>query len=591
MKETPQFIRKFSKEKSAEERQKVAEIVRAKRKEYFREKRSLTERLRELEKVTSEREKALAEQLESLRRLENEIAELSTSMLKKILNYFRLKKLRADAAIGERTLEELKREQEKELAEQKVISQKLISKEIPPEFQEAKAVVDNFYEEQKEKWARSEYTKEDIMKYFSEEHLASLSLEDYTLLLRRFPGEMVTHVTRQGIRDHIGHMYHTAEVGAYSDSFMRMVKDGRLRSPLGVYLVEKEKEKAIARYLYLDEFKTKEEALNYLATIIKEEWQGEPGSYADRMAIHFATEEVADCYYGSEKGNEIFIAYPSAYIASQYYFSGQLTERGSGYWNDQWVWANEERGIDLNTGIIFIPRDARVDRKTGSRYELDENKNPIKNSEYIKAFRRVVDSRDFHEFAKQVEEITGMLSDRWDSPNPPAKDQELLKKLEPFRQRLEKEFGITDKRLQRAILDFGHLVNIDLRKRDEEEGRKHPYESVDSEIERALKDKGILYKEAKDTISSKEFWDAYFAKNPKKRPSKIVYYRGSSPTRALQEWKKIHRISKKAESPDIGFPERKIKETAPEATRGLDRFKILAEKVIEDYFAQKESRS
>ena len=31
------------------------------------------------------------------------------------------------------------------------------------------------------------------------------------------------------------------------------------------------------------------------------------GGYTDRMAIHFAVEEVADDYYGSEKGNEIFV--------------------------------------------------------------------------------------------------------------------------------------------------------------------------------------------------------------------------------------------------------------------------------------------
>ena len=209
---------------------------------------------------------------------------------------------------------------------------------------------------------------------------------------------------------------------------------------------------------------------------------GGSGSYMDKMAIHFATEEVADCYYGAEKGNEIFIAYPSAYIASQYYFQGKLNAGDSGYWNDQWVWANEERGIDLNTGLVFIPEEARVDRETGSRYELDENKNPV--------------------------------------------------------------------------------------------------------IDKALQE-GISFSEAKNKISSREFWETYFAKNPSKRPSKIIYYKSADPTSALQQWKKEHQIDKKAQTGNIGFSERNVGYNAPQATAGFDRFMTLAKKVIEDYFTSK----
>jgi hypothetical protein len=585
MEKSPQFIKEFSKEESPEERQQAAQAIKAKRAKHFAEKRAQTEGRAEVQQATGERERALAEQLDSVHNLENEITELSTSRLGKVLNYFKLRKLRADVAVGQRTYDELKQQQDTKVAEQQAISEKLDSEETPPALQEAKTMLANFYKEQKEKWARSEYTKEDIIENFSEEHLASLSLEDYALLLKRFPEEMVAHVTRQGIRDHIGHMYHTAGEGVYADGFMKMVEDGRLRSPLGVYLVEDEKEQAIARFLHLDNFKTKEEALNYLATLI-EGRQGDAGSYVDRIAIHFATEEVADCYYGSEQGNEIFVAYPSAHIASQYYFSGQLNEGGGGYWNDQWVWANEERGMDLNAGLIFIPEEARVDRKTGSRYELDETGNPIKNSEYQDAFRRVADSPDFHHFAEQVMEITGKLNQNWDSPNLLSKNRKLLEKLEPFRQRLEQKFSITDRRLQMAILDYHHLRSIDIQKKNQEEGREG---LVDSVIESAMKNRGILYTEAKNTISSKEFWEARFAKNPAKRPSKVVYYKGSSPTRALHEWRDAQDIHKRTKDKNIGFPERHIQRDAPQATAGVDRFKILADKVIEDHFAQRKS--
>ena len=590
MKKSPQFIKEFSKEASQEERQQVAQAIRAKRAEHFTEKRAHMERRGELQQATSERERALAKQLEAVDRLENEMTELSTSRLGKIVHYFQLRKLRADVAGGQRTYKELKQQQDVEMGEQQGISEKLESEEISPALQEAKTMLDNFYIKQKEKWANSEYTKEDMTKYFSEEHLASLSLEDYPLLLKRFPCEMVAHVTRQGIRDHVGMIYHSAGEGAYVDGFMKMVEDGRLRSPLGVYLVEGEKEQAIAKFLHLDKFKSREESLEYLSTLTDVQ-QGEAGSYADKMAVHFATEEVADCYYGSEKGNEIFVAYPSAFIASQYYFNGQLTKRGGGYWNDQWVWANEEKGMDLNAGLVFIPEDAKVDKKTGSRYEIDENRKPVKNSEYQTVFRRVVDSADFHHFANQVMEITGKLNQHWDEPNLLPKNRELLKKLEPFRQRLEQEFGITDKRLQHTILDYHHLFSLDIQKKNQDEGRGDPFDSIDSTISGALKNEGILFSEAKDTISSKEFWEAHFTKNATKKPSKIVYYKGADPTRALWQWRETQGIGKKSGDKDVGFVQRNIDRSAPQAIVGLDRFKVLSEKVIEDYFTQKETSS
>ena len=588
MEKQPRFIKEFSKEESPEERQQAAQAIKTKRAEHFAEKRIQTEKQIELQRATGERERALTEQLEAIRNLENEITELSTSGLRKIFNYFKLRKLRADITVGQRNYDELKQQQDIEIAEQQVISGKLKSEEIPPAMKEAKTMLVNFYNGQKEKWAGNEYAKEDITKNFSEEHLASLSPEDYVLLLKRFPREMVAHVTRQGIRDHIGHMYHTVGEDSYTDGFMKIVEDGRLRSPLGVYLIEGEKEQAIAKFLLLDKFQNKQEALNYLATLTEAQ-QGEGGSYADRMAIHFATEEVADCYYGSERGNEIFIAYPSAYIASQYYFSGQLNKNDGGYWNDQWVWANEERGMDLDAGLVFIPEEAMVDKKTGSRYELDENKNPVKYSEYQAAFRKVVDSSDFHDFADQVMKIAGKLNQHWDEPDLSLRNRELIEKLEPFRQRLEQEFGMSDRRLQYVVLDYHNLFNLNIWKENLEKKMENSIHSVDSDIEEALRKEGILFSEAKDTISSKDFWEARFAENPSKRPSKVVYYKGKDPTRALWEWRKRQGIDREAGDRDIGFPERQIQRNAPQAVAGLNRFRVLSEKVIEDYFTRKEA--
>lgn len=581
MEKPPQFIKEFSKEESPEERQQAAREIKAKRAEHFAGKSAQIERQTELQQTTEEREQALAEQLGTIANLKNEVAELSTSGLDRILNYFELRKIRADIAVGQETYEELQNQQGAEAAERQAISDKLES-----EKKEAQAILADFYKGQKEKWASSEYKKEDITKYFSEEHLASLSLEDYTTLLKRFPKEMVTHVTRQGVRDHTGHLAHTLGAGAYSDNFMRMIEDGRLRSPLGVCLVEDEKEQAIARFLHLDIFEKKEDAVRHLNNVTAAE-QGKPGSgdYADRTAIHFATEEVADCYYGSERGNEIFIAYPSAYVASQYYFHGQLNEQHGDDRNDQWVWANEERGMDLNAGIIFIPAEARVDKKTGSQYELDEDLNRIKITKNQTTLRKIIDSADLPDLKRQAAELTGELRRDY-LMSPSQYRQELSKRLEPLCQKLEQEFGTIDRRL--LFIFFRNLDTFDYIVKDKRE-EKLKGQSIDRLIENELEEEGILYHKAKDAISSREFWEAYFAKNPAKRPSKIVYYKGTDPTDALWWWRIRQGIDKKAPDKDIGFPERHIKpDDMPKVTAGMGRFRTLSEKVIEDHFAKPE---
>lgn len=153
----PQFIKGFSKKESPGERQQTAQAIRGKRAEYFTEKRTQTEWQAELQQTTSER--ALVEQVESVRNLENEITKLSTSKLGKILNYFRLQKLRADVAIRQRGYDASKQQQNIKIAEEQAISEKSGFEETQPALQEAKTILDNFYKGQKEKWAGSEYTR------------------------------------------------------------------------------------------------------------------------------------------------------------------------------------------------------------------------------------------------------------------------------------------------------------------------------------------------------------------------------------------------------------------------------------------------
>lgn len=569
MLEVPKFVRKFSEENSADKKKELVDKNRIKIREAKNRKREI-----------SEREKELKEKLAELKALQEKLDALSSSGLKKITNYFKLRKVRASLALGEKTYEELKAEREKMLAGVDLSDEKKDLKiSDMPEYAEAQKSLDDFYQQERYKWVNSEYSKEDIDENFSEEHLASLSLEDYVLLLKRFPGEMVSHVTRQGIRDHSGMVFHSAGEGEYQNGFVKIIEDGRLRSPLGTKLIEEEKEKAVASFLKLEKRGgSKRDAIIRINDYTREDQQIHQeigGEYVDSMAVHFAAQEVPDCFYGSEKGNEIFFAFPSAFIASQYYFNGNINSAGGGQWNDLWVWANEEKGININAGLIFIPKNAQVNRGTGSRYELDENKNPIINEEYKNKIRTFVDSPDFLDFAEKVMEIIGKTTNELISESFSASE------LKEFRDQLSDKYNISDVKLQNCLLDYKALNSLVVEKKYGNGDR----EAEDSKIKQALEEYGILFKESDDTIVSEEFWENYFASHPGKKPSKIVYYQGENPSQAIYDWKRANEILKKSSDENIGFPERHVSRDDPQATSGMDRFRSLALDVIDKYFS------
>ncbi|MEI7749856.1 MAG: hypothetical protein WCJ25_02530 [Candidatus Moraniibacteriota bacterium] len=92
------------------------------------------------------------------------------------------------------------------------------------------------------------------------------------------------------------------------------------------------------------------------------------------------------------------------------------------------------------------------------------------------------------------------------------------------------------------------------------------------------------YETAKETIPSKEYWERYFQRNLEQRPSKVVYYRGGDPSRALNRWRGGNDITKKSADPTFGFSDHEVSTEAPEANEGRERFLSLARKVIDDRF-------
>ena len=143
-----------------------------------------------------------------------------------------------------------------------------------------------------------------------------------------------------------------------------------------------------------------------------------------------------------------------------------------------------------------------------------------------------------------------------------------------------REFGITDPEAKKALLDSDLLRELaSLWGQDAERGE---YEKI--LIKYFLKNAENPYELSETRISSREYWEKYFQENPDKKPSKVVYYSGGDPSRALDEWREKNGIIKRTQDATYGFAERKVAGNSAQANIGRDRFSSLAVKVINDRF-------
>lgn len=198
MEKEPVFIKDFAKELSAaaeptEEglspRQVLTREITGKRVEYFDRQTVLESRMSEINELTAK------------------LKEISDTVPRKIMHYLEYRKLRTKLA--------QKTEEHKNLA---MAEPEPGEGELPAELQEGQKMLGDYYSSIKKEWTEADFNTAEMEKYFTVENLASLSTEDYKLLLSRFPGRMMTHVTRQGIKDHTpGGVYEmymgTAETG------------------------------------------------------------------------------------------------------------------------------------------------------------------------------------------------------------------------------------------------------------------------------------------------------------------------------------------------------------------------------------------
>jgi hypothetical protein len=577
MTKQPEFIREFAKKQSDDAealgdlspRQELARQIHEKRNEAF------------------DRDKTLVEKRQELEELADNVAYISENVPRIISNYFKLRKLKAELA--SKTLEH----QDLAMAD----AEKQIDG-TPEEFQLAEQMLVDYQQKMEQEWAEGDYTKEEVEKYFTEEYLSSLSTEDYIELLQRFPASVVTHVTRQGLRDHNEHFWHMKGVGETTDSFKDMLQDSRLRPSWAMIIRDDVLLRQHVAELFCKKAHSEEQALEalhgwtYLTIGLRE-------AIADKMAVHYYANEVANISYGAETGNEVFIIYPSMLVASQClslsnnidkfnYKVGPPSGMPEGE-NDVYVWDEKAEGFSLDAGIVFLPKSTQVDSETGSKYEFDESGKPKPNESLINDIANVCKTQEYKELIAQARDIDGQLN----HPEQKAKyesicDQLTVMMTEGTGMKLEEaRYIVFDKeRVTFNYPSFGSLRRVS----------GYDPETFYSKIshfyfEDRLKKLGLFYETKSDsTITAEEYWEQYFIEHPDQRPAHIVYYDGD-PTEALLKWQKDNGIMKEAPDEYLGQESHYVHDVITDERLDpiIERYIKLVEVAIHEHYKRQEA--
>lgn len=429
--------------------------------------------------------------------------------------------------------------------------------------------------------------KRDLLK---PEVLASLSTKEYIALWRRLNPYFLTHVTRQGFRDHTGGdvmVNHTGGYHEFINGFADVMENGRSIFPpiarIGLVNRDEATVKAFMSH-FLSEATSAEQAKEMFLIFLNRHLAEAP-KYPDITATHLAAQMVSDWYYGGEGGNEVFFVYPSDVLASQYAFAFNGWEKdftrpqSETKWNDVFIWTDPSHpGVPVDSGIVFLAEKVPVDPETGSKYASEI---------------RVVDGQEKRVMIEDTALISSFVE--WGKK---LDDQSPLKKMftaydkerrYDTKQGLKKEcFATFIHELE--VLGFGdasatlasNLI-----------GRMFGRESFDEELLQGIvRGSDAHWKRAKNTIPAKEYWENFFSKNPHLRPKHVQYYDGD-PTTAVLEFQQKNDIGRadtsKTDGKLLGFDDNHVldMEKDPRANVGYGELVTIANKIIEGHYAVK----
>lgn len=465
---------------------------------------------------------------------------------------------------------------QKDLESQKNEIEKKIQK-IPT----GKELLEAYYEKM-ESIPLSVQEKKELLK---PEALAQLSTEEYIKLWKRLNPYYLSHVTRQGFRDHYAMDYHSSGLGEYQEGFLGIVEDGKtLRPPIFFREggLKSRDEESVKRWMGEWVFEGDEKsALRRLNSRINDKGVASAEKYPDFTAVHFMAERVGDKYYGGERGNEIFFIYPTDVIASQhsFFFNGYeknfTIPQGEDKWNDVFVWpsAEEDPGIILDAGLVFVPNSIPVDPITGSKYAHEvvvgedgkEKKVLIEDSELIERF--VNHYKEIVQNPKHEIVEASKAEDRSNYYDLVIKENASLGVPSDIS-------AVVAKGLLSYFSNYG-----------KEQGKK-------DNLLLALKNSNGQYKRAENPVPAREYWEKYFRENPEKCPKHVIFYDGD-PTYAVSRFLRVNNIggadTSNEEGNLLGFDENLIEEEGkdPRANKGKEELQKTGEKIIRQHYEGK----
>ena len=427
------------------------------------------------------------------------------------------------------------------------------------------------------------------------ELLAELSTDEYIALWRRLNPHFLSHVTRQGFRDHNAMMYHSAGLQEFHNGFTSVLEDAKtLRPPIAVNEGLKGRDEASVRK-FLEDWVLKaddeEESKARLSAVLNKTLAVAP-KYPDKTAVHFAAQIVADRYYGGETGNEIFFLYPSDVLASQhnYAFNGfekDFTKpQSETKWNDVFVWPTNmhDAGIAVDSGLVLLPKTTLVDPETGSKYASET---------------KIIDGEEKLVLIEDVELIKSYIN--WAKSL--TEDSLVIRSFKEYRDernylaQQERQKTFLDLTKQEMLnLGFDEAAAVDIANYYVNRGNitsfvnQESNESLKEEFAfEHLRDIGANWKKAENTITSKQYWENYFLNNPKQKPKHVVYY-NESPTLAIHAFQQKNNIGQadvsETEGKLLGFKDKHVMDlqTDPRATAGYAELEEMAHKIIAEHY-------
>jgi len=536
------------------------------------------------------RKKEIAERLSVLEKEEEETVSVLADRLKTLIVRLKIKVGLGDSVASGLEAKNAATETEKQTLLEELNQIEVEIENLKAKLKDAPApqeLLDAYHE----KMLDTPLTNEEKREFLKPETLASLTTEEYVQLWRRLNPHYLSHVTRQGLRDHNAMVYHSAGMNEFHDGFVGIMQDEqKIRTPLALEGLLSRDGESIRDYLEKNgvlKAENEEEALSKLKDLLDFSLASAP-KYPDKSAVHFAAQIVADEYYGGEKDNEVFFLYPSDVVASQYSFAFNGNERtltkpqNETKWNDVFVWPNsvEESGVPVDAGFVFLPNKTLVDPETGSKYASEvksvddkEKRIVIEDKETPKAF---------------TEWITGM-----NEQSPIVVAFKKLRETHGWQQREEcqEEFHqVLLKDLKRIGFNDGVIPELMTYLSGKFGWTKEDCLLGEEVIPEVIKVYSGGRKRAENPITAKEYWEKYFEQHPDQKPKHIIFYDGD-PTRAVQEFQqrnKIGRADTSATDGDLlGFDDNMVGNMRkdPRANQGYTELSETAQRIIKEHYS------